>query len=175
MNTTMTKGAACWYVIHTHAKQEDRAEGNLKVLGTQVFSPKIRESRYNKYTNALTFVTKPFFPRYIFTRFKIDDLYHKVRFARGVYSLVTFGGVPTPVDEGLIALIRANIGVDGFVTIGEDLRPGDKVVIKGGPLKNFAGVFVREMKGADRIRILLQTVSFQAHIEIERDMVEKSR
>jgi transcription elongation factor/antiterminator RfaH len=175
MNTTMTNCGACWYVIYTHAKQEDRAEENLKVLGAQVFSPKIKERRYNKYTNALTYVTKPFFPRYIFARFKIDDLYHKVRFTRGVYSLVAFGEIPTPVDEGLIALIHANIGVDGFVTIGEDLRPGDKVVVKDGPLKNFAGVFVREMKDTDRIRILLQTVSYQAHIEIERDMVEKIR
>jgi transcriptional antiterminator RfaH len=173
MNTVMTKDAACWYVIHTHAKQEDRAECNLIVLGAQVFSPKIKERRYNKYTNALTYIAKPFFPGYIFARFKIDDLYHKVRFTRGVRSLVTFGEVPTLVDEGLIALIQANIGVDGFVTIGEDLRPGDKVVVKNGSLKNFVGVFVREMKGTDRIRILLQTVSYQAHIEIERGMVER--
>jgi transcriptional antiterminator RfaH len=175
MYTAMTKDVACWYVIHTHAKQEDRAEGNLKVLGAQVFSPKIKERRYNKYTNALTYITKPFFPRYIFARFKIDDLYHKVRFTRGVYSIVTFSEVPAPVDDGLVALIQANIGVDGFVTIGEDLRPGDKVLVKDGPLKNFAGVFVREMKDTDRIRILLQTVSYQAHIEIERDMVKKIR
>ena len=169
----MSNGVTSWYVINTHTKQEDRAEGNLTVLGAQVFSPKIKERRYNKYTNVLTYVTKPLFPRYIFARFKLDDLYHKVRFTRGVYSLVTFGEVPTPVDEGIIALIQANIRVDGFVTIGEDLRLGDKVVVTGGPMKNFAGVFVREMKDTDRVRILLQTVSYQAHIEIEKDMVKK--
>ncbi len=30
------------------------------------------------------------------------------------------------------------------------------------------------MKDSDRIRILLETVSYQAHIEIERDMVKKA-
>jgi hypothetical protein len=47
------------------------------------------------------------------------------------------------------------------------------VVIKDGPLKSFAGIFEREMKGAERVRILIQTVSYQAHVEIERNMVKK--
>jgi hypothetical protein len=46
-------------------------------------------------------------------------------------------------------------------------------LVKDGPLKNFAGIFEREMKDVDRIRILLETVSYQAHIEIDRDMVKK--
>ena len=47
-------------------------------------------------------------------------------------------------------------------------------MVKDGPLKNLAGIFEREMKDTDRIRILLESVSYQAHIEIERDMVEKA-
>ena len=173
MNTAMLKDAAHWYVIHTHAKQEDRAEANLRVLGVQVFNPKIKERRCNRYTNALTYITKPFFPRYLFAQFSVNDSYHKVRFTRGVYSIVAFGDGPTSVDEGLITLIQANIGKDGFVKIDEDLRPGDHVIVKDGLLKNFVGVFVREMKGTDRVKILLQTVSYQAHIEIERDTVRR--
>lgn len=164
---------ARWYVIHTHLKQEDRAGNNLSVLGAQVFSPKIRERRYNQYTNAPICLTLPLFPRYIFARFKLDELYHKVRFTRGVFSVVSFGESPTQIDEGLITLIQANIGEDGFVRIGKDLKLGDVVVVKDGPLKNFAGIFVHEMKNDDRIRVLLQTVSYQAHIEIERDKVRK--
>jgi transcription antitermination factor NusG len=63
---------------------------------------------------------------------------------------------------------------DNFVRIDEEIRPGDKVVIKDGPLKNFAGIFEREMKDTDRVRLLLEAVSYQAHIEIERDLVKKA-
>ena len=173
MNDATPMDISRWYVIHTHLKQEDRAGNNLSVLGAQVFSPKIRERRYNQYTNAPTYLPLPLFPRYIFARFKLDELYHKVRFTRGVFSVVRFGESPTPIDEELITLIQANIGEDGFVRIGKYLKPGDVVVVKDGPLKNFAGIFVHEMKNDDRIRVLLQTVSYQAHIEIERDKVRK--
>jgi transcriptional antiterminator RfaH len=161
-----------WYVIHTHPKQEDRASSNLKVLGVPIFNPKTRERRYNQFVNAPTYVTKPLFPRYIFGQFKINDLYHKVRFTRGIYSVVGFGAGPTPISEEVITLIQSNME-DGFVRFYEEISPGDKVTVKDGPMKNFAGIFERALKDTDRIRILLETVSYQAHIEIERDLVKK--
>jgi transcriptional antiterminator RfaH len=165
---------ALWYVLHTHPKQEDRAGSNLKVLGVPIFNPKIRERRYNQFAIIPTYVAKPLFPRYIFAQFKVDDLYHKVRFTRGVYNVVSFGGGPTPIEEGIIALIQSNVEEDGFVRIDEEIKLGDRVVVKDGPLKNFAGIFEREMKDTDRIRVLLETVSYQAHVEIERDLVKKA-
>ena len=174
MNDAGIEDKALWYVLHTHPKQEDRACSNLRVLGVPIFSPKIRERRYNQFTIIQTYVAKPLFPRYIFAQFKINDLYHKVRFTRGVYSIVSFGGSPTSIDEEIIALIQSNMKEDGFVRIEEEIKPGDRVIVKDGPLKNFAGIFEREMKDADRIRILLETVSYQAHVEIEREIVRKA-
>jgi transcription elongation factor/antiterminator RfaH len=174
MNKIAIEDIARWYVIHTHLKQEDRASSNLRVLEIPIFDPKIRERRYNQFSIAPTYVTKPLFPRYIFAQFKVHDLYHKVRFTRGVYSVVSFGDGPTSISEEVIMLIRSNIKEDGFVRIDEGIRPGDRVMVKDGPLKNFAGIFEREMADTDRIRILLENVSYQAHIEIERDRVLKA-
>jgi len=174
MNNAAIEDVTRWYVIHTHSKQEDRAGGNLRVLGIPIFDPKIRERRYNQFSMAATYVTKPLFPRYIFAQFKVHDLYHKVRFTRGVYGVVSFSEGPTPVAEEVIMLIRSNIKEGGFVRIDEEIRPGDRVTVIDGPLKNFAGIFEREMKDTDRIRILLESVSYQAHIEIEKDMVKKA-
>lgn len=62
---------------------------------------------------------------YIFAQFKVHGLYHKVRFTRGVYSVVRFGQGP----EEVIMLIRSNIKEDGFVRIDEEIKPGDRVAI----------------------------------------------
>jgi transcriptional antiterminator RfaH len=172
-NETAFEDATHWYAIQTHSKQEDRASSNLSVLGAPTFNPKIKERRYNQFVSAPTYVVKSLFPRYIFAQFKINDLYHKVRFTRGVYSVISFGGSPTPIDEDIIMMIQYNMK-DSFVRIDEEIRPGDKVIIKDGPMKNFAGIFEREMKDTDRVRLLLETVSYQAHIEIERDLVKKA-
>jgi len=174
MDKTTIEDTTRWYVIHTHPKQEDRASSNLRVFGIPIFNPKIRERRYNQFVYMPTYITKPLFPRYIFAQFRIDDMYHKVSFTRGVHSVVGFGEGPTSIDEEIISLIRSNIREDGFLRIDEEIRPGDRVIVKDGPLKNFAGVFEREMKDIDRIRILLETVSYQAHVEIEKDMVKKA-
>jgi transcriptional antiterminator RfaH len=174
MTEATIEDKACWYVIHTHPKQEDRAGSNLTVLGIPVFNPKIKDRRYNRFVISPTYVTKPLFPRYIFAQFKITDLYHKVRFTRGVYRVVSFGEGPTPIDEEIITLIQSNIKEDGFVRIDNEISPGDRVIVKEGPLKNFVGIFERKMKDTDRIRILLETVNYQVHIEIEKDIVKKS-
>jgi len=144
------------------------------VLGAPTFNPKIKERRYNQFVSAPTYMVKSLFPRYVFAKFNIDDLYHKVRFTRGVYSVINFGGNPTPIDKEVIMLIKSNMK-DNFVRIDEEIRLGDKVIIKDGPLKNFAGIFEREMKDTDRVRLLLETVSYQAHIEIERDLVKRAK
>jgi transcription antitermination factor NusG len=96
-----------------------------------------------------------------------------VRFTRGVHSVITFTGTPTPVEDEIIHLIRSRIGDDGFVKTLEDLKVGDEVIIKEGRFKDFCGVFDREMQDTDRVRILLNTVNFQAHVVVDRALVQK--
>jgi transcription elongation factor/antiterminator RfaH len=174
-NWDIIKHGDRWYVLHTHPKQENRAESNLKVLGVSVINPKIKERRYNPFIDHPAYVAKSLFPRYIFARFNLEALYHKIRFTRGVATVVGPGERPTAIDEEIVALIQSRIKEDGFVQLEEEIRPGDKVKIMHGPLKDFAGVFEREMKDSARIRILLQTVSWQAHVAIEREKVKKVR
>lgn len=175
MNNHKAWNDLCWYLLQTYHKQEDRAEDNLKSLGIDILAPKIEEPRRNFYTGAVTRHVKPLFPGYLFAKFRAGDLYHKVRYTRGVRQLVSFGDSPAAIDEEIITMIQSRIRENGFARVDtdEDLKPGDHVVIKDGHLKTFAGVFEREMNGAERVRILIQTVSYQAHVEIERDMVEK--
>lgn len=162
-----------WYVVHTRPKQEDRASDNLTAWGVETLTPRLRVKKYNEFTGRLTQVIKPFFPGYIFARFKFNELYHRIRFTRGVHSLVCFNNKPIPVDDEIIDLVRSRIGSDGFVNGFEQLRGDDEVVINDGRFQHFCGVFEREMAEADRVQILLNTVSFQAHIVVDRALVNK--
>lgn len=163
----------CWYVVHTHPKQEERTSSNLQTLNLETLSARLRVKKYNQFTGQLIKAVKPLFPSYIFARFKFNEVYHRVRFTRGVHSLVLFNNTAVPVDDEIIELIRSRIDSDGFVKTMEELKPGDSVVIKEGRFKNFYGVFEREMPDADRVRILLNAVSFQAHVVVNRALVSK--
>ena len=162
-----------WYVVHTRPKQEDRTSTNLRAWGIETLSPKLRVNKFNEFTGKLTQIVKPLFPRYIFSRFRYDQTYHRVRYTRGVHSLVSFNDQPVPVADEIIELVRLQIGGDGFVKTVDELKPGDEVIINNGRFQNFCGVFERGMPDSDRVRILLNTVSFQAHVVVDRALVNR--
>jgi transcriptional antiterminator NusG len=163
----------CWYAIHTHPKHENRAENNLRAWQVETFAPKLRECRINQFSGALTYYIKPLFPRYLFARFKASELLHKIYFTRGVHSIVSFGSGPIPVDDEIIALLQSQVGEDGFVRLGNELKPGDKVKITGGAFENLSGVFERGLKDSDRVTILLAAISYQGHVIVERELLAK--
>lgn len=162
-----------WYVIHTHAKQEDRATSNLQVLGIETFAPKFRKIRYNEFNGKPIISISQLFPGYIFARFAIMDALHQVRFTRGVHSIVGFSKSPCPVDEQVIPLIKTRIAEDGFVSMYEELKPGDQVEICQGSLKGLSGIFQSHLKGSERVSILLDTITYQASVAIEREKLRK--
>ena len=163
-----------WYILHTHLKQEDRANKNLRSWGVETLHAKVRTRRFNEFTGAPTYITEPLFPRYLFARFNGREQLTKIRFTRGVHHVVCFGESPAPVDQEIIDIIRAHIDENGFVKENGELKPGDKVVISAGPLRNLIGIFEREVKGSDRITILLTAVEYQARLVVQRDLVQRA-
>src|SRR5215468_8378498 len=122
----------CWHLIHTRPKQEARAEYNLMTLNIETYTPMYKAKRVNQYTGKIDYRAKPLFPRYLFARFSINDLYHKVCFTRGVRSLVCYDNYPPEIDEEVIAMIQSREGKDGFVRIDEEFSAGDEVIITNG-------------------------------------------
>ena len=172
MNNEIDDGLP-WYVIKTQPKQETRAECNLRAWGINTFHPKISERCTNPFTGLLSYAIKPLFSRYIFAQFDINSTYRRVCFTRGVHSVVNFGSGPAKVDHEIIKLIESRVGKDGLVKLDNELNEGDQVMIDNGPLKHMTGIFQRDIKGTDRVAILLNAISYQAHVIIEKDLVKK--
>ncbi len=164
-----------WYAVRTKPRQEDRAAGNLRTLGIETFSPKIGETCYSEKLGERSLIIKALFPGYMFARFGADEMLHKVNLTRGVSYVVSFGGKPTRLDNEVIAMIQSQMGTDKLVRVGGDLlNYGAKVVIRDGPLKDLVAVFQYEMKGTDRVMLLLRTLNYQARVTVERAMVRST-
>lgn len=162
-----------WYAVRTHPRQEERASDNLLAWGGETLLPKIRDCRYNQFTGAPVYTIKPLFPRYIFARFQPSVLLHKIRFTRGVHSVVSFGDHPVSVDDEVISVIKSRMREGGVVEIGEQFSPGDPVLIKEGTFKNFVGIFERSISASNRVMILLDAITYQGHVSIERGLVTR--
>jgi transcriptional antiterminator RfaH len=155
-----------WYAIRTKPRQEERAVENLTSWGITTLAPRIKGTNGRRDSHL--------FPGYIFARFEGPKMLHDIHFTRGVAYVVSFGGVPAPISAELIGEIYARIDENGIVIRNTTaLNPGDHVIIKSGCLRNFVGVFERDLSGSERIQILLRTVSYSAHVEIPRSEVAK--
>ena len=163
-----------WYVVHTHIKQEERANDNLQAWGVETLHAKLRTRRYNEFTGAPTYITQSLFPRYIFAKFNAREHLPQIRFTRGVHNVVCFGESPASVDQDIIDIIRDRSDEYGFVKANDELKLGDNVTVSAGPLRNLSGVFEREIKGSDRVMILLTAIEYQGRLVVNRDLVQRA-
>ncbi len=166
-------GELCWHLVRTHPKQELRADFNLKTLNVETYVPMYKLAARSQYATQTTHTVKPLFPRYVFARFRINDLYHKVKFTRGVQELVCFESAPATVDDEIIAMLQARQDKQGLIRIEDNFQPGDQVVVKDGPFANLVAVFERTTMDSDRVVLLLQTVSYQARIVVDKASIRK--
>jgi len=133
-------------------------------------NPKLKRKKYVR--GKLQDVVEDFFPCYIFARFDSLRYYHMIRYTRGIRRIVgdTLGS-PWLVDEKIIEIIKSK-NRDGYIEIEQNrLNKGDPVVIKGGPFNGFMGLFLEELKPSERVLVLLNTIQFEARIELYRDFV----
>jgi len=137
----------------------------------QTFAPKLKQLRSSGY--GARYSIQPLFPSYIFAYFNAITQLHKVNYTRGVQKVVSFCGCPLSISDEAINLIKDKADEDGFVCLFEELAPGDKVRITSGPLQSLVGVFQRNLSDKERVEILLNTINYQSHLLIGREMVEK--
>jgi transcriptional antiterminator RfaH len=162
-----------WYCIYTKPKMEDYVSTRLmNVPDVEVINPKIRTRRFLR--GKLKNVTEELFPCYIFSRFKPLHHHHLIKYTRGVKQILgDSSGRPYIVGQDIIDNIQDRIR-DGFIDIQPAvLNEGDNVVIQEGPFRGFTGIFQKELKASERVMILLNTLAYQANIEIEKGCVAK--
>jgi transcriptional antiterminator RfaH len=155
-----------WYALRTKPRQEQRAAANLRTSDIEIFLPWLTVTTPCRRT-------EPLFPGYIFARFTLHQYLHRVSFTRGIAYIVSFGGAPAVVTDEVIATIRNHM--DGDMVRGKPaaFNPGDKVVVRSGPLQNLIGIFQREVPGCERIQILLSSIEYSPRLEVSKYAVDK--
>ena len=98
----------------------------------------------------------------------------KIKYTRGIQKILSYGDSPCVVDEELIQLIKSQREEDGYIHLKKDIiKPGDMVTINKPYFRDFAGIFEHEIKDEDRVSILLTTISYQVHVILNKDDLQK--
>jgi transcriptional antiterminator RfaH len=157
-----------WYVVQTKPHQEERASANLGGFGIQTFLPRIQAKRRARAGST----AEPLFPRYVFVNCDAVALAHKITYTRGVSKLLGNKNGPIAVEESIVDLVRNRVGTDGLVRLTPTFHAGDSVRVASGPFKDFIGIFTSDLGPADRVAILIRTVSTSVRVIVKREDLE---
>ena len=162
-----------WYAIYTKPKREEMVAGSLTQAGIEVYNPKMKARKYMR--GGYRDVVEPLFPCYVFARFNPEASLWMIRYTRGVKKVVSSTDTPWPVAVELIDLIRSREDDNGIITLKYDAyRVGDAVKVANGPFAGLTGIFERPMKGNERVMLLLNAVTYQARVVVERASLMKA-
>lgn len=164
-----------WYCIYTKQKKEDQiCKRLMDIPEIEIFNPKLKRTKYMR--GRLREVVEELFPSYIFSRFNPVKYYHMIKYTGGVKRIIGDGsGNPYIVDNRIIELIKSK-AKNGFILIEPssfNVGTGEKVIIKEGPLKGFMGIFLKELNARDRVLVLLNVMTYQARVEIEKGFLAR--
>lgn len=152
-----------WYLLYTKPKHEDDVARRISDNGFECLNPKLKERKNTR--SGPKDAISPLFPCYLFVKFDIFRSYRFFKYTRGVRRIVGAENVPTAVNEDIISSIRLRTN-GGFVEVlPAHFTPGEAVVVKGGVFDGLDAVFEREIKGQERVCILLKSVNARAVID----------
>ncbi len=154
-----------WFLLNLKPKKEFQVERLFQQASFDFYLPRCREGER----------VRAFFPGYAFLRFDHPRQYKLVHYTRGVKKIVGNDAGPVSLPDAVIEELRAR-EVEGFIevrTFRDKPAPGDEIEVSEGPLKGLRGVFNRELSGHDRVLILLNYVSYQGRLQIEKARIRK--
>lgn len=151
-----------WHAIYTKPGKEDTVTYYLRNIGIDVLNPKLKSKKYKRCR--FTEVIEPLFPCYLFANFDKDRYSHLIKYTRGVRYIVGKNN-PVTVHDEVIGTIRESME-DNIVAIKpERFEKGDRVLIRDGPFGNFYGIFEKEIKGPERVVILLDAIHHRLELD----------
>jgi transcriptional antiterminator NusG len=155
----LSNRASAWYAIRVKSNRERITAQSLQGKGFEVCLP-----RYSA-TQGDPKAETPLFPGYVFSRF---DPHRRLPILTipGVVQIVSFGGVPQPVEESeMIALL--GILKSGLPVIPYPILPvGQTVCLKKGPLAGLCGVILSHKQEA---RFVVSVTLLQRSVAVEVD------
>ncbi len=153
-----------WYVVHTHARQEARAEVNLRRQGFEAWLPVIRRAR--RHARRVDSTLASLFPRYLFVRLDLTSQpWRSINGTFGVVRLLCNGDTPLVVPDGLVEEIRERCDDAGTI-VGppQPLVVGEAVKVAMGRF-DLEGLF-ETRSGQDRVVVLVNMLGREVRASV---------
>ena len=157
-----------WYAVYTYPRHEKVVTEQLQSQSVEAFLPTfVIESRWK---DRRVRIKTPVFPGYVFTRIKLAER-SKVFNIPGVLRILSFNGVPAPIDDSEIDAVKLCLERGGILKPHPFIEVGERVRVRSGMLEGLEGLVTRCKN--DRILILpIALINQSVAVEVDADLLE---
>jgi len=162
---------AHWYVAHTQARGEAKAQINLEHQGFQTYLPRFLKER--RHARRVDNIAVPLFQRYIFIHMDTAKMrWRAIQSTYGIQNLVCHGDTPAPLGDNVILEIRKRENDTGFIQLDatKGLKKGDAVRVSTGPFTNLEGLF-DSYSDASRVTVLLNMLGGSVPVKLPKSHI----
>ncbi|HLO14018.1 MAG TPA: transcription termination/antitermination NusG family protein [Anaerolineales bacterium] len=149
-----------WYVVHSKPQKEQWLCNQFNALQIEAYYPCLYASDGKSHVHK----PKPYFPGYLFVNVDLELTgISMLQWVPGSLGLVSFGGEPACVPDGLVQTIRHRVDemTNSKGNMLESLRSGDEVVIRSGPFTGYDAIFHSRLHDSERVQVLLRILQKQ--------------
>jgi transcription antitermination factor NusG len=167
-----------WYAIHTKPQQEAIATRDLRRLGIEVFFPTQRIRRHTKRAGTLVprWISRPYFPRWIFVDASAESLW-RVRRVAAVAGIAGAGPeAPIAIPDAVMQVIMAGANAEGVMGSRDEVsrkrfETAAKVLVTDGALKGAIGSILAD-NGGDMISVLIGMLGGTRTIKVRAEQLQ---
>ncbi len=164
-----------WFALRCKPRKEEVVCAQLSLRNIEVFYPRIRVQVINPRAASV----RAYFPGYVFIHANLSDIgFNALQWLPGASGVVSFGGEPASVPDGLIEAVRRKVdrinGSGGEFYDG--LKLGETVEISSGPFAGYEAIFDARLPGTERVRVMLKLLQKrQFLVELPAAQVQRQK
>jgi transcription antitermination factor NusG len=157
-----------WYAVYTYPRHEKSVAEQLESKTIEAFLPTFTtESRWK---DRRVRIQTPVFPGYVFARISPSQR-SKILNAPGVIRILSFNGIPAPVDDSEIEAVKLCLERDATLKPYPFLEVGDRVRVRSGVLEGLEGLISR-CKNERRLIVPITLINQSVAIEVDAQLLE---
>jgi transcription elongation factor/antiterminator RfaH len=164
----MIQKARQWYVVYSKPNREEYAQFHLQRKGIEVFFPRLQLPVAAIRQRQII----PLFPSYLFVQLSIPEEHAAVVWCPGVRCLVSFNGVPAPLDEKVVHFLKSQATKEGLISAHSNLIVGQEVWITDGPLEGLKGIIQQPPDAKGRVRVLMTLLNREMSVTVPITQVQ---
>lgn len=159
-----------WYPVYTNPRAEKKAYQSLINKGVEAYLPLQRQLK--KWSDRKKWVEEPFIKSYLFVHIKEYEQ-TEVLMTKGIARFLYFGGRITAMPDRQIEQLKLLIASPFELEITEEnLQPGEKIIIKAGPLKGMTGEII-SYRSQKQLALRLESLGCTIIVHVAASIIDR--